>query len=311
MKIYLQINFSSGIGDFYTYFCEAYFLSKRLKEKNYNTILYFNTNRDVDLLTLFETSYYQYFDEVYQIKSPKNKKDFGDYKILFPHESWDSGLHCWEVFVPVEFSDFIEFTFVNFSRFGMINFEKESDFPKFNVIIQQKVSDYLNKNNLDNFSLVHFRDWDDIGDAMNSRIVNNQDPRKDFYVRDYLVSKDLKLPDYVDPILKKISGDNSLVYICSNNMEIKNFVKNKFENFISFDEDPLVTLRRNYSQKEYWDYCLIEFCLIMFCKEIHLFTNYSWITNFISYGVLQNAQGVFNPYQNSNFVKKHGEFLIR
>jgi hypothetical protein len=31
--IYIQINFTSGIGDFYTYFCEIYFLSKQLKEK--------------------------------------------------------------------------------------------------------------------------------------------------------------------------------------------------------------------------------------------------------------------------------------
>jgi hypothetical protein len=33
-EVYIQITHTSGIGDFYAYFSEAYFLTKELKEKN-------------------------------------------------------------------------------------------------------------------------------------------------------------------------------------------------------------------------------------------------------------------------------------
>ena len=45
MTINIQINFSSGIGDFYAYFCEIYFSSKQLKELGHDVHLYFKSPR--------------------------------------------------------------------------------------------------------------------------------------------------------------------------------------------------------------------------------------------------------------------------
>jgi hypothetical protein len=65
MTINIQINFSSGIGDFYTYFCEIYFSSKQLKELGHDVHLYFNSKRKIDFLNLFESKYYEYFDQIF------------------------------------------------------------------------------------------------------------------------------------------------------------------------------------------------------------------------------------------------------
>jgi hypothetical protein len=44
-------------------------------------------------------------------------------------------------------------------------------------------------------------------------------------------------------------------------------------------------------------------------KQINIFTNYSWISNFIAYGVFNNQFGVVNPYQDNEFVKNYGLFM--
>jgi hypothetical protein len=130
MIINIQINFSSGIGDFYTYFCEIYFSSKQLKELGHDVHLYFNSKRKIDFLNLFEPRYYEYFDQIFLIENGKTLNDFENYKIKYPHGKWPAGVHCWEMFVPEEFNDEYKKYFVNLSHPGLLNYEDLSDFPK-------------------------------------------------------------------------------------------------------------------------------------------------------------------------------------
>ena len=76
-----------------------------------------------------------------------------------------------------------------------------------------------------------------------------------------------------------------------------------------YNDDILKTTRRDYSDVEYWNFCLIEFCLISMAKNVNMFTNYSWISNFIAYGVFNSELGVINPYHDNPFVKNCGPFM--
>ena len=44
-------------------------------------------------------------------------------------------------------------------------------------------------------------------------------------------------------------------------------------------------------------------------EKINIFTNYSWISNFIAYGVFNNKFGIVNPYQNNLFIINNGAFM--
>ena len=184
MVINIQINFTSGIGDFYTYFCEIYSLSKEIKKLGYKIHFYFNSKRKIDFLNLFEPKYYEYFDEIFIIENGKTLKDFENYKINYPHKEWDPGIHCWEMFVPENFNDKLKHYFFNLSLPNLLNYEKLNDYPKLSKKIIENTEKFKIKNNLNNFSVVHFRDWDDIGDAYNRIVFNSSIQEEEFKVRD-------------------------------------------------------------------------------------------------------------------------------
>ena len=98
------------------------------------------------------------------------------------------------------------------------------------------------------------------------------------------------------------------MFVCSNNVYLKKYIKSKFNNVFLYEDKIEKTLQRSYNDEDYWNHCLIEFFLISLCKKIYVFSNYSWISNFISYGVLHNEFGVVNPYQLNSFVENCGEF---
>jgi hypothetical protein len=109
--------------------------------------------------------------------------------------------------------------------------------------------------------------------------------------------------------IKEICENNEKVFVCSNSVRIKTYIKEHFSNIFLYDDNVLKTTRRDYSDEEYWEFCLIEFCLISMAEKINIFTNYSWISNFISYGVFNNKFGIVNPYQNNLFIINNGAFM--
>lgn len=308
LTFYLQINFTSGIGDFYTYFCELYFLAKKLKEKNYKVCLLFNSIRKIDFVNLFEPEYYQYFDEIRLVNRAESISTLGNYKVIFPHPGWVTGQHCWEAFSPIDFEEILDMAYINLSRMGYLNITEYSNFPKLSKTYVEKTLKTIEKYNLDNFVVVHFRDLDDVGDTFNNRLLNNSSGS--FNVREYQFEENFILSEKISLKLKSIVDTYSKVFLCSNNVRIKKYIKENYNNIISLDENLLSTINRDYSDKEYWEHCLIEFCITSFSKKIFLFTNYCWISNFISYGIVNNKRGVVNPYNTDNgFVEHCGVFM--
>jgi hypothetical protein len=309
MTINIQINFSSGIGDFYTYFCEIYFSSKQLKELGHDVHLYFNSKRKIDFLNLFEPKYYEYFDQIFLIENGKTLNDFENYKIKYPHEKWPAGVHCWEMFVPEEFNDDYKKYFVNLSHPGLLNYEDLSNFPKLSEEIIKNTENFRIDNGLNNFSVIHFREWDDIGDAYNVRILHPDIQDEEFQVRHKTLKSAFSIDKNTMNKIKDICDNNQIVFVCSNSMRVKRYIKEHFTNVFLYDDDILKTTKRDYSDEEYWNFCLIEFCLISMAEKINIFTNYNWISNFIVYGVLNNKTGVVNPYKDNSFVQNYGSFM--
>jgi hypothetical protein len=109
--------------------------------------------------------------------------------------------------------------------------------------------------------------------------------------------------------IKDICDNNQIVFVCSNSMRVKRYIKEHFTNVFLYDDDILKTTKRDYSDEEYWNFCLIEFCLISMAEKINIFTNYDWISNFIVYGVLNNKTKIVNPYKDNSFVQNYGSFM--
>jgi hypothetical protein len=309
MIVNIQMNFTSGIGDFYTYFCEVYYTAKQLKEKGHHVNLYFVSKRKVDFLSLFESKYYQFFDSIEVLNSPMSSSDFDNYEVVYPSKTWNTGQHCWEMFFPVDMNDEYHRYYFNLSHPGLLNYFDLQDFPKLSNDIIDKTKSFMLDNGLNDFSVIHFREWDDIGDAYNSRVLNPDIGGDDFQIRHKVLKKEFELGDETMLQIKQICDENEKVFVCSNSIQAKTYVKKHFSNIFLYDDNILKTTRRNYSDEEYWNFCLIEFCLISFSKKINLFTNYSWISNFIAYGVFNNQYGSVNPYRNNLFVKNYGHFM--
>lgn len=309
MIVNIQLNFTSGIGDFYTYFCEIFFSAKQLKSLGYEIHLYFNTKRKIDFLNLFEPKYYEYFDQIFFIEYGKTLNDFKNYKIFHPHNTWNPGVHCWEMFVPENFNNDITKYYFNLSHSGLLNYEELNDFPKLSKNIVDKTQKFKEENNLKDFSVLHFREWDDIGDEYNNRILNPNITGEEFTIRHKKLKSKFSINENILQQIKKICDENSIVFVCSNSMKIKQYISEQFNNVFLYEDNVLKTTQRDYSDEEYWNFCLIEFCLISMSENINIFTNYSWISNFIAYGVLNNKFGTVNPYKDNSFVKNYGAFM--
>jgi hypothetical protein len=210
-------------------------------------------------------------------------------------------MHCYDVFAPTNFNDDLDFPYINLSRLGNQTIEKYDDYPKFSNSIIEKVKNIKIKYELDSFSIMHFRDLDDIADYFNDNILNNN--KTPFAVRDYIFKGYIEFTDDALTHIKKIAKNENKILVFSNNIEIKNTLKKMYNNFILLDEDYKKTVNRDYNDNDYWEYCLIEFILFSFSKKIYLFNNYCWISNFISYGILNNIHHKpVDPYNSENML---------
>lgn len=307
MNISIQINFFSGLGDFYSYFCEVYFFCKKIKDKNYKIKLFIHTNNKIDFSNLFEKKYYEFFEEIVVIPTPISLKDFDNYTVFYPKNS-STGQQGWDVFVPTDFTYDLPII-----RFNLMNPSMEylelSDFPKFNNSIIEKVNNFLETNELKNFSILHFRDLDDVADVMNVSVKDSEFLQDDLYVRDYYkVKKNFSLPHKIEEKINSIKEKEKKLFICSNNAKIKKYVVEKFGGFIIHEDDIEGLLRRSYSDESYLEHCLIEFCLISKANKIYSFSNYSWVSNFLIYGILHKNGNPINPKIENDFIELCGEF---
>lgn len=284
--LYIQINFKSGLGDFFAYCYEVYFFSKKMKSIGYNLKLFINTANKIDFKNLFEQQFYDIFDTV-EIKSLETTDlDFLNYKVV--NKTYNEiGHQSWELFAPLDYSEPFEFT--KFNLASEINYDYLSDFPKLNNKITQKLDLFIKENNLEDFVVIHFRERDDIADHYNSELLTNN-----------LQNINLNLNQKIVETIDLISKNNKQVFVCSNNIQIKLFLKKYFSNIITYPDNILQTLKRTYSNSDYYTHCLTEFYLMSKSKQIFLFSEYGWVSNFLIYALLHAQNIPINPHNKQN-----------
>lgn len=284
MDLYIQLNFKSGLGDFFAYCYEVYFFSQKIKNKGYNLKLFVNTANEINFINLFEQKFYDVFDTIDTKNITITELDNLNYKVVNTDLN-KIGNNAWELFAPLDYSE--PFEFIKFNLANSVNYDNLSDFPKLNDKITQKVNLFIDKNHLDNFVTIHLRDRDDIADKYNGELLKSN-------------SRSINLNKKTLEIISSIAKKNKKVFVCSNNIQIKLFLQKYFENIITYQDNIEQTLKRTYNDKHYLNHCLTEFYLMSKSKEIFVFSEYSWISNFLIYGLLHAKNKPINPYNKEN-----------
>lgn len=275
MGIFIQINFNSGLGDFFSYFCEVYFFSKKMKKKGFKINLIINTKNEIDFQNLFEKKYYKYFDTFKIQKFPIKKSNFFNFDVYGLKEN-ESGLHSWELFGPYGINQEFFYHHFNLGRKDFpINYDELTDFPKLNRDVIKEFDFFIQKNLKEKFSVIHIRESDSFTELINFKLKNCGIDNIN-----YLLSED-KLKK-IDEIVKI----NDSVFLCSNNVYVKKILKKKYKSIILLEDDVEVVLEKNYSNKTYWTQCILEFYIMSRATKIYSFTNYEWVSNFLIYGLL-------------------------
>jgi hypothetical protein len=272
--IYIQINFLSGLGDFYSYICETYYFSKKLKELNYKIILYVHSPFKIDL-NIFDKNTYQYYDEI-RLGTQSIHHKLDNYKIIYKKNN-KIGAEWWDAFGPENMPTILPTEFFSYGRYNKINYKNCKDIPKFSSCYIDKTHSYIN-GKLTNFSIIHFRELDDLNVM-------------DDYVLDCRTMKKLK-----EIFL------NRQILLLSNNNQVKKIIKLNF-NCVTFD-----TIPRNYNNQDCWEQTIVEFILCSFAENIYLFTKYSWVSNFLNYGLIHHKNGPIYPYEKSDSFINYGSF---
>ena len=293
MELYIQINFSSGLGDFFAYFYEVYFFSKDMKNKGYSINVIIHTNNKIDFKKIFKENYYHVFNS-FEVKSNlTNHLDFVNYKVVNTNLN-SFGSHSWELFAPIEFNE--PFIFKKFINASKLDYSAILDFPKLNSNISNNIDNFMTDKKLENFAVIHFRDRDDIADKHNLQLLNNN--LEKFF-----------LDEKVSKKIENIIQNNTQVFVCSNNVNIKILLNKLYPNIITYEDDIQKTVKRTYSDHDYLNHCITEFYIMSKATKIFSFNNYNWISNFLIYGLLNSKNGPIDPNDNKNlFFESCGEF---
>jgi hypothetical protein len=295
MKLYIQINFGSGLGDFFAYFYEVYFFSKEMKNKGYNINIIIHTKNKINFKELFEEKYYNVFNS-FEIKSEVTTHlNFTNYKVVNINLN-SIGDQSWELFAPIEFNE--PFLFKKFNLVSQTNYDNLIDFPKLNTHIIDKINYFIRDKELDDFVVIHFRDRDDIADQYNSQLISNNSQLLYNNLNKEVLEK-----------LKYITQHNKKVFVCSNNIQIKILLDELYPNVIIYKDNVETILKRTYSDDDYFMHCITEFYIISKATKIFSFSNYSWVSNFLIYGLLHSKNKPINPNDSeNNFFETCGDF---
>lgn len=300
-KFFFKLNYHLGLGDFYTSACEIFYIADKLKTENKSLYLFLTIKPEIKFFEIFEKKFYDLFELIYINDAPESYAEFVNFKCLFEIESWS-------LFGGSELQN-LQIKHFNLIRPNLLNYT-ESDYTlKLSDDIIEKTKLYLGKNEMYQFCTIHFRCRDDQADIFNY-IDSENLPTKIIDIDNKKIDKDSLLNNETIQTLYKILDDYDKIFVCSNCILIKNFLKGFSNKIVVLDENYLSTLRRNYADREYFELCILEFCIMSFTQKIFLFTNYSWISNFLSYGILShNSHKKVNPYENNQIISIFQNFF--
>jgi hypothetical protein len=284
MKIIIQHNWTTGLGDFFCAVTEYLNFIKPLKEKGFETKLIFSINGrsgsnkfigDIKFEQIINLdSIKEYFDNVETINNSIIDNIIDGCKYL--HTQYgpkEPGHHWWDVFSDenlngVSYPNYNPSTYLNGTQIPSI-------YPKFVDKVYEKEKKFLEKIKCKyNFTHIRFFDYRD---------------KEDFFI------DDLKW------IVKNISNSTETFHIGSNSQYALNEVVN-LNNSILFDIGNLDLFSNDhpyYFYNKHIDNGLLldrlydniaEMVSVRNSEKIYYYSSFGWVSNFLFYGISQNEK---------------------
>jgi hypothetical protein len=279
MKVLIQHNFKSGLGDLFIDMSEYMTMCKELKELGYEIhlklCLYYNKYVKGPFLTkVLSQETIDFFDSIDETYSGINSMEYEDYKYGFSaHHPQIPGQHRWDVFFDV----YPEIQLYNKRLSIHYLLTEKIDFitPKFSNLIEENAKKFANSIGGD-YNFFHIRVYDD----------GESDEGID------LISSNVE---------NVINQDNKLFHVGSNNSKLVNKLKNnpkvktyEFKTLSVIDNDMNTVLHTKIDDDEIFLNRVIdtlsEMVSIQYSDMIYHSGYYNWSSSFLFYGVLMSGK---------------------
>lgn len=279
MKVMIQHNWTTGLGDLFCAATEYLNFIRHLKTLGYETELLFSfgnnkfiSKNEFDII--FDKKSFNLFDSISVLDNSIYDKKFKG--LNYFHTQYGPttpGQHWWDTYFDVipediSYPNYNPQTFLNRTMIPEI-------FPIFNEKVYQKVNEFRKKLPK-NYSYIQIRYWD----------YTNNSLEKDF--------------EYdIDSLYLIIEKSKKTFHVGSNNYVVLDRLKN-LPNVITYEFNDLDLFSNDHSYYYYNKHIsndillerlynnLAEMVSISEAQNIFLYTKFSWISNFLYYGMSRN-----------------------
>jgi hypothetical protein len=284
MKCIIQHNFNTGWGD--AWFAMTDYLNNaiNLKEKGFNLELRFNLNRNLYFKTKKPLDYldrkiFEIFDKITYDSEVLHTGNLGNLCCVYTFASAKPSEHYFDIFVESEnkkyFEDNIEV--LHFNMYKLVNKIHPRVYPVINEEIQNLYETFVNQNKLNSYDSIYWRTQD--------------------------LQEELSFLEKNKNSIKEIVNQSNQLFICSNSVEFKKFVKSLNSSNIYFWEIPLENeLGGNHlNHQELNDndlhqrtiYTFLDAWTMGHSKTVHFFTTWNRYSNFLFYAPLNESKIIY------------------
>lgn len=297
MKVVIQQNWTSGLGDLYTGACEYLNFIKNLKERGYQTELIFSIHsglggsnkyiNECQFEDIFDKKTFKYFDKISTRLWAHTEKTLNNLNYNFTvHGCNNPGVHWWDCYSD-GLPDDIVVPWYGSDRF-LYTDDKPNVLPKFNKIVYTRREKFLgDKKNKFNFIQVRVAD-------MGNQDISKLKP----------ITKSLKKNIKKKEELFLVGGNNE--YVTKRLNLLTNVFEYKYKNLKVFPNDhPYYFYHHNLTKDMYLDRIydnLAEMTSLEFANKIYQYTLFGWTSNFLFYGFTKN--------KNLRYIKVNNTFEI-
>jgi len=274
MKLLIQHNFKTGLGDMYNDMVEYMTTTKKYKDMGYEVHLIFclYDNKYVKekvFHKIFDDQTIGFFDSVEETFTPIRDKNYKEYSYnSSAHEPQNPGTHRWDIFTDTKLAriELLRLS-VNVFRIKVENVVK----PQFQKYLIDGANNFVKS----------------IGRRYNLLHVRTMDSEKN----------ETKYSDLKNKFLNLLEENKDIFHLGTNNRflnesleNLENVITYKFTTFNSIDNELNATFNSRLNNEQlFLRFCetIQEMISIRSTKKIYSYTDYGWISLFLLYGILE------------------------
>ena len=223
MRVIIQHNFTSGLGDCIVGIYEYLETANTLKNLGYNIQLFLNIKNNSYFYSeyffeIFNRKMFNIFDEIKVVDEPITQNTYQDLTKVYTLGSADAGQHWWDLFMdnPIDF------------KYELLSIYPQQD-------------DKVPHNNNKIFNDKIYKEYDEIKKEYGLNI-----PYKSIFFRTFDGTDESELFVKYETLIKEIISSNDKIFVCSNSSKIKNKIKELQNNKVVTYDIPHETIFGNH-----------------------------------------------------------------